>query len=145
MNSYKENEFDISCLPDKLLEFSNLTISFDLTSKQILANLFGEPNQSFTSEMLLWFLTKIYIEKILETLKWGYCVVNFFLPNLTFSQSCLKKYDYLFGSSCLGKQADFHQFLTFHIDMLNIVIQSYYFSLWFDCIFEVIYSFWLMN
>lgn len=78
VNSYKENEFDISCLPDKLLEFSNLTISFDLTSKQISANLFGEPNQSFTSEMLLWFLTKIYIEKILETLKWGYCVVNFF-------------------------------------------------------------------
>ena len=95
MNSYEENEFDISCLPDNLLEFLDLTISFDLTSKQLLINVLGKPNKSFGNIMLSRFLTNINIEKVLEKL--NYHVANFFLTNLTFFQSCWKKYEYLFA------------------------------------------------
>ena len=51
IDSSKKIQFSISCPTDNVLEFLDLTLSFDVTSKQILVDVFSKPTNSFTYVM----------------------------------------------------------------------------------------------
>ena len=48
IDPFKKRQFTISCPIDDVLEFLDLTLYFDATSKQILVNVFSKPTNSFT-------------------------------------------------------------------------------------------------
>ena len=48
IDSPKKMQFTISCPTDNVLEFLDLTLSSDATSKQILVDVFSKPTNSFT-------------------------------------------------------------------------------------------------
>ena len=45
--STKKIQLNMSCPTDNALEFLDLTLSFDVTAKQILLDIFSSPNNSF--------------------------------------------------------------------------------------------------
>ena len=50
-DSSKKVQFHTSCPTDNVLELLELTLSFDVTSKQILVDVFSKPTNSFTYVM----------------------------------------------------------------------------------------------
>ena len=48
INPSKKIQFTIFCSPDNALESLDLTLSFDVTPKQILLDIFCKPTISFT-------------------------------------------------------------------------------------------------
>ena len=66
IDSSKKIQFTISCPTDNVLEFLDLTLSFDTTSKQILVDVFSKHTNSFTYAMPSTCFPRRNIEKIPE-------------------------------------------------------------------------------
>ena len=62
--SSKKVQFHASCPTDNVLELLELTLSFDVTSKQILVDVFSKPTNSFTYVMPSTCFPRRNIEKV---------------------------------------------------------------------------------
>ena len=66
IDSSKTRQFTISCPTDNVLEFFDLTLSFDAASKQISVDVFIKPTNSFTYVMPSTCFPRRNIEKVPE-------------------------------------------------------------------------------
>ena len=66
IDSPQKMQFTISCPTDNVLEFLDLTLSSDATSKQILVDVFSKPTSSFTYLMLSTCFPRRNIENVPE-------------------------------------------------------------------------------
>ena len=66
IDSSTKMQFTKSCPTENVLEFLDLTLSFDVTSKQILIDAFSKPTTSFTYVMPFTCFPRRNIEKVPE-------------------------------------------------------------------------------